>query len=182
MNINLQRWIDRWAGIPLCAAVSAVGAVLRPFRKNDQTDRAPRAIVVILLSEMGSLVLAHEMFAQLKQRYPGATLHALLFGKNREILDLMQVVDPANVHTVDDKSLGGLLSSLWKAIGELRRAHVDVAIDCELFSRISSLLSYASGARIRVGFHRHTQRACTAARTSTGLYLTTPITTSARSS
>jgi len=157
MNINLQRWIDRWAGIPLCAAVSAVDAVLRPFRKNDQTDQAPRAIVVILLSEMGSLVLAHEMFAQLKQRYPDAPLHALLFGKNREILDLMQVVDPANVHTVDDKSLGGLLSSLWKAIGELRRANVDVAIDCELFSRISSLLSYASGARIRVGFHRHTQ-------------------------
>jgi len=157
MNINLQRWIDRWAGIPLCAAVSAVDAVLSPFRKNDQADQAPRAIVVILLSEMGSLVLAHEMFAQLKQRYPGAPLHALLFGKNREILDLMQVVDPANVHTVNDKSLGGLLSSLWKAIGELRRADVDVAIDCELFSRISSLLSYASGARIRVGFHRHTQ-------------------------
>jgi ADP-heptose:LPS heptosyltransferase len=156
VNINLQRWIDRWAGIPLCAAVSAVDAVARRFRK-DKTDQAPRAIVVILLSEMGSLVLAHEMFAQLKQRYPDAPLHALLFGKNREILDLMKVVDPANVHTVNDKSLGGLLSSLWKAIGELRRAHVDVALDCELFSRISSLLSYASGARIRVGFHRHTQ-------------------------
>jgi hypothetical protein len=40
---------------------------------------------------------------------------------------------------------------------QLRRANVDVAIDCELFSRISSLLSYASGARVRVGFHRHTQ-------------------------
>ena len=157
MNINLQRWIDRWAGIPLCAAVSGIDAIARKFRKDSDADKAPRAIVVILLSEMGSLVLAHEMFAQLKQRYPDAPLHALLFGKNREILDLMKVVDPANVHTVNDKSLGGLLSSLWKAIGELRRAHVDVAIDCELFSRISSLLSYASGARIRVGFHRHTQ-------------------------
>jgi len=157
MNIKLQRWIDRWVGIPLCAAVSGIDAVMRQFRPASGTDQAPRAIVVILLSEMGSLVLAHEMFAQLKRRYPDAPLHALLFGKNREILDLMQVVDPANVHTVDDKSLGGLLSSLWKAIGELRRASVDVAIDCELFSRISSLLSYASGARIRVGFHRHTQ-------------------------
>jgi ADP-heptose:LPS heptosyltransferase len=157
MNINLQRWIDRWAGIPLCAAVSGIDAVMRRFRNDDQADKAPRAIVVILLSEMGSLVLAHDMFARLKQRYPDAPLHALLFGKNREILDLMKVVDPANVHTVNDKTLGGLLSSLWKAIGELRRANVDVAIDCELFSRISSLLSYASGARIRVGFHRHTQ-------------------------
>ena len=157
MNINLQRWIDRWAGIPLCAAVSAADALMRRFRPPATNDNKPRAIVVILLSEMGSLVLANDMFARLKQRYPDAPLHALLFRKNREILDLMQVMDPANVHTVDDRSLASLLASLGKAIGELRRAKVDVAIDCELFSRISSLLSYASGAAVRVGFHRHTQ-------------------------
>lgn len=130
---------------------------MRKFRPAPARDQAPRAIVVILLSEMGSLVLANDMFARLKARYPDAQLHALLFRKNREILDLMQVMDPANVHTVDDRSLTSLLSSLWSAVQALRRAHVDVAIDCELFSRISSLLSYASGAAVRVGFHRHTQ-------------------------
>jgi ADP-heptose:LPS heptosyltransferase len=157
VNIDVQRWIDRWAGIPLCAAVSAFYAVRSRFRPVPTEVAAPRAIVVILLSEMGSLVLAHEMFTRLKTRYPNAELHALLFGKNREILDLMQVIAPANVHTVDDKSLPGLLRSLWKALADLRRANVDVAIDCELFSRISSLLSFASGASVRVGFHRHTQ-------------------------
>ena len=157
MNIDAQRWIDRWVGIPLCAAVSAFDAVKNRFSPVTDKAIAPRAIVVILLSEMGSLVLAHEMFARLKTRYPSAQLHALLFSKNREILDLMQVIAPANVHTVDDKSLPGLLRSLWKALAGLRRAKVDVAIDCELFSRISSLLSFASGASVRVGFHRHTQ-------------------------
>ena len=158
MNLQLQRWVDRWVGIPLCALVSGVDKVARWIRPLEtQAEQAPRAIVVILLSEMGSLVLAHDMFTRLKTRYPQAQLHALLFGKNREILDLMQVVPPANVHTVDDKSLGGLLTSLWRALRALRRANVDVAIDCELFSRISSLLSYACGASVRVGFHRHTQ-------------------------
>ena len=155
MNINLQRWIDRWVGIPLCAVVSCVDAITQPSKTK--TNATPRAIVIILLSEMGSLVLAHDMFARLKTRYPNAELHALLFGKNREILDLMQVIKPGNVHAVDDKSLVGLLSSLWHCVMELRRAKVDVAIDCELFSRISSLLSYVSGASVRVGFHRHTQ-------------------------
>ncbi|MHB1250358.1 MAG: glycosyltransferase family 9 protein, partial [Polaromonas sp.] len=157
MNINQQRWIDRWVGIPLCAAVSGLDAVMRLFKAPSGSDMAPRAIVVILLSEMGSLVLAHDMFAHLEKRYPGAALHALLFKKNREILDLMRVMDPAHVHTVDDRSLPALLASLWRAIRDLRRANVDVAIDCELFSRISSLLSFASGASVRVGFHRHTQ-------------------------
>ena len=155
MNIQVQRWIDRWAGMPLCAAVSLLAALTRPF--TTKSDAPPRAIVIILLSEMGSLVLAHDMFARLKTRYPNAELHALLFGKNREILDLMRVIQPENVHSVDDKSLMGLLSSLWRSVMQLRRAKVDVAIDCELFSRISSLLSYASGASVRVGFHRHTQ-------------------------
>ena len=155
MNINVQRWIDRWVGIPLCAAVSLLDVVTHPFKTK--TDTSPRAIVIILLSEMGSLVLAHDMFARLQTRYPDAELHALLFGKNREILDLMRVIKPENVHAVDDKSLMGLLSSLWRCVMQLRRANVDVAIDCELFSRISSLLSYASGASVRVGFHRHTQ-------------------------
>ena len=157
MNIDLQRWIDRWVGIPLCAAVSAVSAISDAFREPDAKDKAPRAIVIILLSEMGILVLAHDMITRLKTRNPDAELHALLFGKNREILDLMQLIKPENVHTVYDKSLKGLLGSLWKAIRDLRRANVDVAIDCELFSRISSLLSFASGASVRVGFHRHTQ-------------------------
>ncbi|MBT9477328.1 glycosyltransferase family 9 protein [Polaromonas sp.] len=157
MDIKLQRFVDRWAGIPLCAAVSGAEALMRKFRPAPVHEKAPRAIVVILLSEMGSLVLANDMFARLKARYPDAQLHALLFRKNREILDLMQVMDPAHVHTVDDRSLASLLSSLWKAVQALRRANVDVAIDCELFSRISSLLSYASGAAVRVGFHRHTQ-------------------------
>ena len=157
MNIHAQRWIDRWIGIPLCAAVSAVDWASRFFRGADQASHAPRAIVVILLSEMGSLVLAHDMFERIRQRYPQAQLHALLFGKNREILDLLGVVHPDRVHTVDDRSLVALLGSLRKAVSELRRAQVDVAIDCELFSRISSLLSFASGASVRVGFHRHTQ-------------------------
>ena len=157
MNLNLQRWVDRWVGIPLCAAVSAVDALLNCFKPTVRAEAEPRAIVVILLSEMGSLVLAHDMFKRLKTRYPNAPLHALLFHKNREILDLMGVIDPANVHTVDDNSFKGLLTSLVRAVTELRHAHVDVAIDCELFSRISSLLSYFSGAAVRVGFYRHTQ-------------------------
>ena len=157
MNIDAQRWLDRWVGIPLCAAVSAFDALKNRGKPVSTEASAPRAIVVILLSEMGSLVLAHDMFARLKTRYPDAQLHALLFGKNREILDLMDVIAPANVHIVDDKSLPALLRSLWKALADLRSSNIDVAIDCELFSRISSLLSYASGASVRVGFHRHTQ-------------------------
>ena len=39
----------------------------------------------------------------------------------------------------------------------MRRLPLDAVIDCELFSRVSSLLSFMTGAPLRVGFTPHTQ-------------------------
>jgi ADP-heptose:LPS heptosyltransferase len=39
----------------------------------------------------------------------------------------------------------------------MRKLGLDAVIDCELFSRVSALLSYSTGAPVRVGFTPHTQ-------------------------
>lgn len=153
MNINFQRAVDRYVGVPICALLSLVNRVL----SNDPDGTPPKKILIILLSEMGSLVLAHPMFMRLKQQYPEAELHVLLFAKNREVLDLLGVVPRENVLTLDDGSLKGLVGDSLKAIRAMRRLKIDAVIDCELFARISSIFSYLSGASLRVGFHRHTQ-------------------------
>ncbi len=43
------------------------------------------------------------------------------------------------------------------ALKEMRRIGIDTVLDCELFSRVGSIFSFLSGAKIRAGFHRHTQ-------------------------
>ena len=43
------------------------------------------------------------------------------------------------------------------ALKTLRFIGVDTVIDCELFARASAVLSFLSGAEVRVGFERHTQ-------------------------
>jgi ADP-heptose:LPS heptosyltransferase len=153
MKIEFQRAVDRWAGIPICRLLSLVERV-RGARKP---DFPPRRILVILLSEMGSLVLAQPMFVRLRERYPTATLHVLLFEKNRQLLDLLGVVPPENVITVSDRSLGAMAGDCFKALRGFRRDPFDVAIDGELFARVSSIFAYLSGAAVRVGFHPHTQ-------------------------
>lgn len=153
MNIKFQRAVDRYAGVPICALLS----LLDRLRPNASITTPPRRILVILLSEMGSLVLAHPMFVRLKQQYPGATIHVLQFAKNREVLDLLGVIPAANVLTLDDGSLGALVRDSINAIRTLRALKVDAVIDCELFARISSIFSFLSGAPLRVGFHPHTQ-------------------------
>lgn len=156
LDIKFQRAVDRLAGVPICAALSLIER-LRGVLGVKPVPAAPRRILVILLSEMGSLVLAYPMFAELKRRYPGASLHVMLFKKNREILDLMGAVPHENVIPLDDRSFTGLAGDSLKAIAAMRAAKFDVVIDCELFSRISSIFSYLSGAPLRVGFFPHTQ-------------------------
>ena len=153
MNIKFQRAVDRYAGVPICALLSLVNRVV----SNEPDGTPPKNILVILLSEMGSLVLAHPMFMRLKQQYPEAQIHVLMFAKNREVLDLLDVVPRENVLTLDDGSLKGLVGDSLKVIRLMHKLKIDAVIDCELFARISSIFSYLSGAPLRVGFHRHTQ-------------------------
>jgi ADP-heptose:LPS heptosyltransferase len=97
------------------------------------------------------------MFHYLRQRYPDARVHVLLFQKNREILDIMASVPPENVIPLDDRNLASLASDSLRALRHLRRIGIGAVIDCELFARIGALFSRLSGAPIRAGFHPYTQ-------------------------
>jgi len=153
MKVDTQRIIDRYVGTVICRILSLFDGL---FRKNSRRSD-PRNILIILLSEMGALVLAYSMFQRLKEKYPHASVHVLLFEKNREVLELLNVVPAENVLTISNRSMPAFTRDTARVLREMRRIKFDAVIDCELFSRISSILSFLSGAAIRVGFHPHTQ-------------------------
>ena len=157
MKISTQRWIDRWIGQLLCAGVSIWVRLKEHNRGPALPNPAPKNILIILLSEMGSIVLAGPMFAALRKKYPGATLHVLQLKRNQEVAKLLQLADPKNFHSLDDRSGTELLKDVWRVYRAMRALPLDVVIDCELFSRISSLMAFVVGAPLRVGFTPHTQ-------------------------
>ena len=157
MNLQTQRFIDRWAGQVLCGAVSGWVKLAEAFAGPAKPVQQPRNILVILLSEMGSIVLAGPMFAQLRRQYPGVNLHILQLKKNQEVSKLLQLTEPQFMHSLDDSSGGSLLRDIARVSRAMRALGLDAVIDCELFSRISALLSYTTGAPVRVGFTPHTQ-------------------------
>lgn len=117
----------------------------------------PEKILVILLSEMGSLVLAYPMFQRLKVRYPEASVSVLLFEKNREMLELLDVVPAENILTVSDRSIWQFILNSLQVMLRMRGLAADAVVDCELFARVSSIFSFFSGAGIRSGFAPYTQ-------------------------
>jgi ADP-heptose:LPS heptosyltransferase len=152
IDLSVQRNLDRWAGIPLCLLLSLVDRLRSPRKP----DSPPQRILVILLSEMGSLVLAQPLFAKLRKNYPAASISVMLFARNRQLLDLLELVPRENVIAVSDKSLVEMARDSLRAIALFRRQPFDIVIDCELFSRVSSIFAYLSGAAVRVGFHPFT--------------------------
>lgn len=157
MKLQTQRFIDRWVGQLLCSGVSAWVRFTGMFGAPARLGQAPKNILVILLSEMGSIVLAGPMFAELRRKYPSAAIHVLQLKKNQEVSRLLSLTQPEHMHTLDDSSGGSLIRDILKVSLAMRKLGLDAVIDCELFSRVSALLSFSTGAAVRVGFTPHTQ-------------------------
>jgi lipopolysaccharide heptosyltransferase II len=153
MKIDTQRFIDRYVGTLICR----IFTLYYRFVKKESEAVKPQKILIILLSEMGALVLAHPMFERLKEKYPRAELHVMLFEKNREVVELLGIVAPEHIITIKDTSMLTFIRDTLSGLTRMRKLKFDTVIDCELFSRISSILAFLSGAAVRVGFHRHTQ-------------------------
>ena len=103
------------------------------------------------------MVCAQPMLRALKASYPNAMLHVMVLARNRGFVELLGLIAPERVITVEDESLGSFVLDSIRALRRLRAARIDTVIDCELFARVSAIYAYLSGARVRVGFHRHTQ-------------------------
>ena len=153
MDINTQRKIDRIFGKPICRFLSFISSRKRATLPAGN----PAKILVILLSEMGSLVLAMPMFHRLKEKYAECEFYALCFERNREFLEILDLVPSRNILTVRGESISGMAIDTLRLLSRLRREKIDVVLDCELFSRVSSIYAFLSGAEIRVGFHPYTQ-------------------------
>ena len=154
MNIHTQRRIDAGVGPFLCGLVSLWD---RFFGRAADTSQPVKKVLVIMLSEMGSMVLAGPMFGHIQQRHPGAQIHILQLQRNQSVARLLSLAPESQLHGVDDTGLFSLLRDLVRVLWRLRGLKLDAVIDCELFSRISALLAYGCGARLRAGFTPHTQ-------------------------
>jgi len=100
---------------------------------------------------MGSAILVDPAMRNAQSR--GAEIFFLIFKSNRASLTLLNTVKPENIFTIDSSSLGGLIKDTLRFLIIARRHKIDTAIDLELFSRFTALLTGLCGARRRVGYH-----------------------------
>ena len=153
MTVDLMRHIDKWIGVPLCLILSLINRVLSPFSPKKVPQKIKK-ILIIQLSERGAVILAHSAVVKVKEFFPNAALYYAIFEDMKESIQLLQTIPDNRIFTLRSRAMSGFIVSTIKMIGRVRKEKIDVVLDFELFSRISSLLSYLSGAPIRVGFNK----------------------------
>ena len=152
-----MRTIDFWVGIPLTLFFTLICRLQRLLGLSASPAGAPRNILFIQLAEMGTMVVAYPALRKARELFPDATFHFLCFNEIRSSVEMLDVIPSENILAIDSSSL---LSLVWGSLlfpWRARRRRIDTVINTEAFVRYSSVLSYLSGARRRVGFHRFNQ-------------------------
>lgn len=156
MRLNLIRKIDYFIGRPICFFLSLIENMKKCFYADIVTKTQIRKIIFLELSEMGSAILAYSAIRRIKERYPNASVYFWIFKENSKVLDLFSsIIHKENIIFMRSENIIVLLIDVIKNIKKIRRYKIDTIVDMELFSRFSSILSYLSGARVRVGFYRY---------------------------
>lgn len=154
MRVRLTQIIDYWIGVPLCAVFSFLQLVQRLFGKDQ--PREPRKILFIEISEMGSAIIAYSALMKARAKVGAEDLYFLVFEKNRESVELLDIIPRENIITIPDESFLSFAIGAFSALSKVRSLGIDTVIDLELFSRFTALFSFASGAVNRAGFHNYT--------------------------
>jgi ADP-heptose:LPS heptosyltransferase len=150
MNVDMMRKVDYYVGIPLAFIGTILDKGMGLFRSSKAVT--PKNVLLIELSEMGSAIIVDPAMRKLKANIKG-DLFFVIFSKNKISLDLLGTVKSENVYMLNESSIFSLITSAIKFIFWCRKMEIDSSIDLELFSRVTALLSFVSGAKNRVGFH-----------------------------
>jgi len=150
MNVDRMRMIDHRVGVPLCFLMTWL---MKLFGRSAPAGTRPKKVLFIELSEMGSTILADPAMKKAKALWD-AELFFVIFADNRGSLDFLRTIPDGNIFTLRIDSLFHFGLDTLRFLAWTRRHKIDTAIDLELFSRATALLTALSGAHLRAGYHR----------------------------
>jgi ADP-heptose:LPS heptosyltransferase len=152
MNVAAMRIVDKWTGVPACFVLTLLRRIGDMFRSRKPAS-PPKRIAAVKLAEQGATVVAYPALARAAEKVGRENLFFVVFTQNRFIVDLLDIVPPENVIAIRTDHVFQTLFDTVRAVFRMHREKIDATVDCEFFARSTAILSYLSGARIRVGFH-----------------------------
>ncbi len=136
--MNVKRSLDYLIGIP-------AAYVLSLFSFKRAAPERPKKILIIKLAAAGDTILLGTTLKSFRAAHVDATIHWLVSPINVALARAYPHVDEIFVWTDGLKGLPAL-------VRRLRTEKYDAVIDLEQWSRGTEILSYLTGAPVRIGF------------------------------
>jgi ADP-heptose:LPS heptosyltransferase len=155
MGRKLLRNLDKLGGRPIVHILAAYDRLLATLsRRPDAAQGGPRApgnILVIKLVGLGDTVLMLTPIGHIRRQFPSARITALVTPLSSGIVSGQPSIDEVIVFDAlaSRRSLPGFL----RLIRLLRARRFDCVLDFEQHFLMTSVLSYLTGSKRRIGFH-----------------------------
>lgn len=156
MNVQKMRKIDRYVGAVMCVTLEVVDkfkrilSIKKPL-EDFEVRQDLRSVLITKYLGMGSILLSTPMVTSLKEFYPECKITLVTFASNAEFAKQLGLFD--KVISFRTSNLYWLAIDVLKMIVKVRRRKIDAVFDLEFFARFSTIISYLSGAKIRVGYY-----------------------------
>ncbi len=154
-KVSLLKFIDHWVGGPICIALSCFNRLCHPsYKRHLSIPREalpPRHILIIKFFGLGSITLASALISNIRKTYKDSKIIFLTFKDNVPILEILSLAD--EILVIDTKNPFILLGSIWRTIFYCHSQKIDIAMDIEFYSKFSTIMSFLSGAPLRMGFY-----------------------------
>jgi len=151
MKINLMRNLDHYLGLPLCVILGILHKLVTLFRKEEPKFEEIKKILVLKWFGLGSIVMFSPFLKEIKKKYKDAKITFLTFSSRKEIVEILKISD--QIETISTSGFLQFLKDTFRQLIKLSMEKADVCIDLEFFSKFSTLISFLSGARIRIGLY-----------------------------
>ena len=150
-SIPILQRTDRWVGTPLCAILTLLRRIFESAGRP--RPRQVQRILFVKFAEQGSTVLAYSAIRRAIDMVGRENVYFVVFEDNRFILDAMEIIPEDNVITIATQSLFRFALTTLRSVHRVRKIRVDAVIDLEFLTRFSAMLTFATGAKTRAGFH-----------------------------
>jgi ADP-heptose:LPS heptosyltransferase len=150
------RRIDRFAGKPLCFALTCIRRLKDGARRTSETTPPIETVLFIKFIEQGATVLAYHAVSEAIARFGRSKVFFAVFEENREILDVLDLLPEENIYSIRSGKPHVFLRDWVRTIRLIRRRGIDATVDLEFFTRAPAVFSYLTRAPVRTGLHRFT--------------------------
>jgi len=119
MEIKFMRFVDRYAGIPVCAALSVLNRIASLLKFNSKYSNYKNSgvkILIIELPEMGSALLSSKSISKLKNFFNNPEIFFLIFEKNKESVSILNIIPEKNIITIESKNFFQFIKDTLKTI------------------------------------------------------------------